>query len=186
MQDEEHEGADERVNGNKTRKAQKRAAARRAAEQDARDSLLAAGYMPAGDDDAAEAVARILEGAPPPSRELYTIKEFCLVMAISESTYYRLAAKGEGPPLVKVLGHPRIRADDAHLWLMANMEHQSVVLPAQDYEALAVRMMQGGRKRTRRSVRAPMQPLPCDDPNAPPSIFDPPPPGALRRGRPAK
>ena len=99
---------------------EQRRAARSAAEADAAEMLLAAGVR--SDADRAEAVRELLEGAPGPPALVYTVQEFCDAMQIGLSTFYRLRREGRGPKVVRILGMPRIRADDAQAWLDANAE----------------------------------------------------------------
>src|SRR5262249_28092454 len=53
----------------------------------------------------------------------YTIAEFCQMLTISKSKYYRLRSAGQGPREVLFLGRDRrIVAEEVHVWLAANIE----------------------------------------------------------------
>jgi hypothetical protein len=98
-----------------------RAANRTAAEDDAREMLLASGVSLSADNQK-ELVDAVLRGAGGPPRELYTIAEFCEVMAISESTYFRAKRAGHGPREVELWGRPRITREEVDRWKLANLE----------------------------------------------------------------
>lgn len=144
-------------------RAIRREEARHAAEADARSMLLAAGY--ADDEEAGARIREILAGGPGPGRLLYTIQDFCDMVRISQSTFFRLRREGRGPAVVHVLGQPRIKAETVAEWVAANAVPEA---PAG-----------GGAEPTPRRRRTPTERVvvPRSQPDAKrvPSMFDPPP-----------
>lgn len=95
--------------------------ARMAAEEDARQMLLAAGVMPGEGADQA-AIDTLLREPLPPAQLVYTVQQFCAMLDMSRSTFYRMREEGTGPEMVRLFGLPRILAEEARRWVLANAE----------------------------------------------------------------
>ena len=151
---------------------QHRAQVQRAAEADARAMLLAAGVIPGKGNDEDAIAALLAEPAGPPSL-LYTVPEFCHMMRISQSTFYRSKKKGRAPPIVRVMGLPRITAEAAAQWLQANLQ------PDEGQEALR-RLDDQFRERERAKASRQRKPQvrrmrPPEDPDRKRGLWDAPP-----------
>ena len=99
----------------------------RAAEDDARNMLLAGGIAPVPDKSALQ---QIIDGIARIDAAVLTIEEFCEFMRISRATYYRMIHAGAGPRLTLIFGAVRIRKDDALSWLDDQPQIEPEPLPA--------------------------------------------------------
>ncbi len=59
------------------------------------------------------------EGAPEIRREAYSVAEFCTAHRISRAFFYKLAADGKGPSVMKVGNRTLIARDAAEQWRKA-------------------------------------------------------------------
>lgn len=164
-----------------------RESARKAAEEDARLALLAAGYMP-GEANESELVARILAGGTTPPELCYSRKEFCARVDISLSTYYRLRRAGRGPQEFHILPDvPRISLAAAEAWMRDNAELLPPAPPRAPEPAPGIVIPREPRRRRRAVVPEARGLNTSAKPVNGPSIYDPPLPAAtvnkLRRKR---
>jgi len=93
-------------------RADKKTHARRAAEEDARGMLLAAGYAP--DDQAA--IDALLAPSAGPGRRAYTITEWCLMYGFSRTRFNRARKRNETPAVTVMLGQQRITQASIDEW----------------------------------------------------------------------
>lgn len=156
-------------------RASDRERARAAAEEDARQMLLAAGVLPGQGRDS-EAVQALLREPPPPAHLAYTVQQFCAMLDMSRSTFYRMRRENNGPAMVRLFGMPRILAEEARRWVLANsrtIEPEGLARARAEFAARQRElpgMPKAKARKPRRTVRAPE-----GMPGHKESIFDPPP-----------
>lgn len=147
--------------------AAKRKGARRAAEEDAREALLAVGVIPPSEEELQQRLNQLLAPPPAPAPRWYSKAEFCQITGVSVSTFDRHYAKGDAPTMKLIMGQWRISEADLQAWIASRPEKKSSAThevpkpPLQLVQALRkVRSDQGRKPRSKAKRVAPLR----DDP----------------------